>query len=193
MNQVYDARAQATSVRDKMLAFGKLWQQTLQQPKRAPLPNPARTVPIGRPLPLLRWEAPGPLVLRKQVFRRSFSPALAYAAHSWISSICASAPPKWISFIQVYISFQSCCGPWAISKVKGKWSDETGEIARLTNHQKFSIRVKHFRLMLQQFFRDTEVCFSTATVRPVNGFVVTGVPSAFPLLMILLNIGRLRN
>ena len=32
------------------------------------------------------------------------------------------------------------------------------------NHTRFGVRVKHFRLMLQQFLRDAEVHFST--VRP---------------------------
>ena len=79
----------------------------------------------------LVWDSPDPLVLKKQVFRRSFSSALAGAVQTWISRIRdPNLPVCWISYAQLYISFQSQFGPWAISKC----DDEKGEIARLTNH-----------------------------------------------------------
>ena len=53
----------------------------------------------------------------------------------------------------------------------GVWKVETGEVASLANHLRVGVRVKFFRLMLQQFMKDCSIQFATVTVRPASQWI----------------------
>ena len=170
---LFDNRHLGTLVRRHMVQVGRLWKDSsggALAPSLDPLsfaaPRPARVQPV------LRWSSADPIVLCRPGFQRLFDPALASDVQRWISSIrVPAAAVEWISFIHLFISFQRRCGPIDISKTDGRWRIQRGEVARLANHSKFTLRVKWFRLMLQQFLRDSEVDFITATVRPHSNWV----------------------
>jgi hypothetical protein len=115
---------------------------------------------------------PDELSLSGPAFRRFFGLDLFVCVARWISRIRASeAELQWISFHQLYISFQKRERPIHVSKVEGQWKVETGAVASLANYQKLGPRVKYFRLMLQQFLKDCGVRFVTATVRPASQWI----------------------
>jgi hypothetical protein len=115
---------------------------------------------------------PDQLTLTGSSFRRFFGLDLFGRVSNWISNIRASdSPLQWISFHQLFISFQKRHGPVHVSKSDGVWKVETGEVASLANHMRLGARVKFFRLMLQQFLKDCSVQFTTATVRPASQWI----------------------
>jgi len=156
-----------------MISVGRLWKNSPgAAPPRESDPLVLRAPRPARVQPALRWTSAEPIVLCKSGFSRLFSTALASDVQRWISSIRdPEAPLRWISFIHLFVSFLRRCGPVDISKVDGQWQIHRGEVARLGNHVKFSLRAKWFRLMLQQFLRDCNVEFVTATVRPFSQWV----------------------
>lgn len=130
-------------------------------------PKPAKPVRLGRQQPDLVWTSTDISTLRRPTFRRYFPAELASDVQSWLEAIRdPDQPLRWISYLQLFISFQFRRGPWALSKPQGKWHAEKGETARLADHARLSVRIKHFRLMLQQFLIDAEVHHATGTVRP---------------------------
>ena len=166
-------RHTASTIRRHMIQVGRLWKNSpgaaphqVSDPLVLRAPRPARVQPA------LSWSSAEPIVLCKPGFNRLFSTALASDVQRWISSIRdPAAPLRWISFIHLFVSFLRRCGPVDISKVDGQWQIQRGEVARLGNHVKFTLRAKWFRLMLQQFLRDSNVEFVTATVRPFSQWV----------------------
>lgn len=126
----------------------------------------------ARSTPELLLEMPDELSLSGSAFRRFFGLDLFVRVSRWISRIRASdAALQWISFHQLYISFQKREGPIHVSKDHGQWKVEVGAVAALANHQRLGPRVKYFRLMLQQLLKDCNVRFVTATVRPASHWI----------------------
>lgn len=172
VNDIHANRELAAVVRAHMVAVGRVWadhQPTSFEPVN-PLnlkePRPAR------PMPTLRWSSEEPMTLHKPTFVRQFGSALAADVGQWISNIRDSeAPLRWISWIHLYLSFLRRHGPIAISKREGQWMVERGEVAGLSNHSRFSLRAKWFRLMVQQFLRDAQVDFVTVTTKPFSQWV----------------------
>ena len=169
--QLTQARFQGTCIRHHMVQVARHWHETFGPKPVAPVvffsvPKPARAQPV------LLWEDPHDLVLQHPTFVKSFGHGLAAAVHSWISRIRdLQSPLRWVSYLQLYISFQRCQGPWAITKRAGRWEADQSSLAALANHVNLNIRVKHFRLMLQQYLRDAEVRFSSGTVRPFSNWL----------------------
>ena len=164
-------QAQADEARTFLLEVSKFWTSTTDT-TRPVAPQAARPVRAVRAQPELVLEMPDTLVLHGATFRRSFGLDLFVRVARWISSIRASdAPLRWISFHQLFISFQHKEGPVNVSKIAGSWKVETGAVAALANHQRLGIRVKFFRLMLQQCFKDCSVRFATATARPASQWI----------------------
>ena len=162
---------QADAARAFLLAVSKFWNDNTVSTRPA-VPQEARPTRAARVQPELLLDMPDALVLHGATFRRSFGLDLFVRVSRWISSIRASdAPLRWISFHQLFISFQRREGPINVSKVAGCWKVETGAVAALANHQRLGIRVKFFRLMLQQCFKDCSVRFATATVRPASQWI----------------------
>ena len=121
-----------------------------------------------RIIPDLRWSNPHDFELQKPTFVRYFNPSFASTVAEWLRSIFdAEAPLAWVSFWQFYVSFcwfgDSLVHP---VKVEGKWALAEGTSAEVINHWSIQTRVKWFRLMLQQFFKDAEVDYVTATTKP---------------------------
>ena len=158
-------------IRSHMVAVGCYWSLSVS-PGESYVPPPPRPVRPSNRHPALICDDPFQLELQSPTFRRFFGPALAVAVHSWLSRICDDTQPlKWVSFLQLYISFRHHQGAWFITKQAGKWVAENGTQAELANHTRLNVRVKHFRLMLQQFFRDAKVRCSCATVRPASHWI----------------------
>ena len=173
VQSLYANRQLASLVRRHMINVGRLWKDSPgAAPQRESDPLVLRAPRPARVQPALHWNSPDPIVLCKPSFSRLFSPALASDVQRWISSIRdPNVPLRWISFIHLFVSFVRQCGPIDISKQDGHWKIHRGEVARLGNHTKFSLRAKWFRLMLQQYLRDCQVEFVTATVRPFSQWV----------------------
>ena len=173
VQSLYENRQLGSLVRRHMINVGRLWKDS---PGGAP-PRNLDPLVLGAPRPArvqpaLRWISDDPVALCQPGFERLFDSALASDVQRWISSIRApEAPLQWISFIHLFISFQRRCGPIAISKTDGQWQIQRGEVARLANHAKFTLRAKWFRLMLQQYLRDSRVEFVTATTRPHSSWI----------------------
>ena len=119
--------------------------------------KPARPVRLGRVQPTLVRDQPHGLALCRSVFQRSFGLDLASDVHSWITCVRDPLQPlRWVSFLHLYISFQHRVGP-VIQKSRGTWVSDKGDVARLANHVRLNVRIKYFRLMVQQYFRDAKV------------------------------------
>ena len=170
--QVQLHQFQANQVRSHIVAVGKFW--TASAPVSVGLDVPwSRPVKVGRAQPVLTWEAPDVLVLVGPTFIRSFGSELANRLHRWLARIRAPGEPlQWISYHQLFVSFHKSEGPFFVTKLDGKWVVETGNVSHLANHVRLGQRVKHFRLMLQQFLKDCKVTFTTATVRPRSEWIV---------------------
>ena len=166
-DQVHQQHNLANAVRGHMIAVSKLWNAavpSLARPCEPQMPQPMRQ---PRVLPDLVWTGPDPLDLQHPTFVRQFGQPLASAVQAWIQQVRdGSQPIRWISFFQLFVSFQLRWGPWYVGKPNGVWHVETGPAALLMNHVKLSVRIKYFRLMLQQFLKDCRVTFTTGTVRP---------------------------
>lgn len=173
VQSLYDNRQLGSLVRRHMINVGRLWKESpassstsVFNPLAMGAPRPARVQPV------LRCSSEDPVILCQPRFTRLFSPELASDVQRWISCIRSPiAPLEWISFVHLYISFQRRCRPVDISKQDGRRLIQRGEVARLANHIKFTLRVKWFRLMLQQFLRDCKVEFVTATIRPKSNWI----------------------
>ena len=162
---------QANQVRAHIVAVGKFWTASAPPPV-SPEVRWSRPVKAGRAQPVPRWEAPDVLVLVGPTFLRSFGSELADRLGRWLTRIRApSEPLQWISYHQLFVSFHKDEGPFFVTKTDGKWVAETGNVSHLANHVRLGQRVKHFRLMLQQFLRDCQVTFTTATVRPRSEWI----------------------
>ena len=162
---------QASLARAHILAVSKFWNESASM-DRPVVPQVSRPLRLARaqPEPFLTW--PAELVLTGPSFRRFFGLDLFRRVSAWFSNIRASGSPiQWISFHQLFISFQKRQGPVHVSKIGGVWKVETGEVASLANHMRMGVRVKFFRLMPQQFLKDTSVHFTTATVRPASHWI----------------------
>ena len=172
VQQTVQCREDGEAVRQLIVAVARLWTEdavvtSLPSTPGVPVP-PKRT----DRRPQLKFSMPEPLQLVGRTFSKSFGPDLAAEVSTWISSIRSSASViQWISFMHLFLSFQWRMGPIAISKRNGNWLVERGVGARLANHCKLSPRIKWFRLMLQQFFKDTNTVFVTGTVRPYSNWI----------------------
>ena len=168
-DQVHHQQCLANAVRGHMVAVSKLWNSSRPNQCQSSAPQPARPLRPARVLPDLVWTGPDPLDLLHPTFSRSFGPQLASDVQAWLLQVRdPNQPLQWISYFQLYISFQTRKGPWYVGKPNGKWHVESGPAALLMNHVKLSVRIKHFRLMLQQFLRDCDIVFTSGTVRPVS-------------------------
>ena len=169
--QALQCRNQGAWIRAHMVNVGKLWLESFGS--KPDVPVTFFTAPKkARPQPALVWDDPFHLVLQKSTFTKFFGLGLAAAGHSWTSRIRdPSVPLRWVSYLQLYISFQRREGPWYIAKKGGKWETEKSTLARLANHSSLNVRVKHFRLMFQQYLRDSHVKFSSGTVRPFSSWI----------------------
>lgn len=169
--QLSVCRFQADHARAHLVAVGKFWSSSVSQPRDV-LPPAHKPVRVGRQMPTLVWNMPAELVLVGRVFGRTFGVHLADCLARWISRIRdRAAPLRWVSFLQLFISFQKMEGPVHVYKSGGDWHLETGDLARLGNHVSLGLRVKWFRLMFQQYLRDCRVQFCTATVRPFSQWI----------------------
>ena len=167
--QVHFHQTLANDIRAHMIAVSKLWNAHGPEHVRSSAPQPSRPLRPARALPDLVWTGPDPLDLQQPTFVRLFGRQLASDVQTWLEQVRdGNQQIQWISYFQLYISFQKRKGPWFVGKPNGKWHVETGPAALLMNHVKLSVRVKHFRLMLQQFLKDCGVVFTTGTVRPVS-------------------------
>ena len=121
----------------------------------------------------MRWCADSGFELCKPTFRRLFGDQFAEVVRTWLTSVLDdSAAVRWISYVQLYISFQLAKGPVSVLNKGRKWTVVQGVQPRLQNHLPFMTKVKAFRLILQQFLKDTDVSYATATLRPVSEMVV---------------------
>ena len=119
-----------------------------------------------------RWCVDAGFQLRKPTFRRLFGDQFARLVTDWFTHVIdASAPVRWISYMQLYISFQLTKGPVSVLKKGRKWTVVQGVAARLQNHFPFVSKVKAFRLMVQQFLKDTDVSYATASLRPESEMI----------------------
>ena len=162
----------ASWIRSHMLKVSKLWNHVVP-PNVMPAPKPHKPVRHGRQHPEPAWDSSQGLSLRRPTFVRQFGSELASDVYSWLNrSRDPQQSPRYVSFIQLFLSFQRLHGPWHIAKVDGKWMAEKGHLASLANHCKLSVRVKHFRLMVQQYLKDAGVKYTCCTVRPRSDWIL---------------------
>lgn len=142
-------------------------------PAAASVPRPPQPVRPSRRHPEPFWDSSSGLDLKRQTFVKQFGAALASDVHSWLTDIRDPLlPAQYVSFHQLFLSFQRRFGPWNIAKIDGRWVSEHGTLAALANHCKLSIRVKHFRLMIQQYLKDAGVKYVCCTIRPRSDWIL---------------------
>ena len=160
---------QGQEMRRLILGVTEIWGEKQSKPQEASLaPQPTR---VTREFEV-RWCSDGGLTLRKPTFKRLFGERFAEVVREWLASVISSdSPIRWISFVQLYLSFQLRCKPISVLNKGRKWRVVFGVEARLQNHVPFLTRVKAFRLMLQQYLKDAGIDYRTATLRPDSEFV----------------------
>ena len=171
------------TIRKFQVQVAELWRpqsatQEDQQMVRVPVPRPVRT---ARQF-CSQWICPVELPAPQGPFRKLFGQQLFDCVSSWFCSVHAQGGPvHWISFYQLYFHFVQMCDV-LILKDKGKWIVDFSPGARLRNHFRLALRVKAFRLMLQQWLKDHRIVFHTATLRPRSHWIVCHRGSlAFPI------------
>ena len=159
----------ASLIREHQVKVAALWAPSSAEPAEAPVPvmkppRPARKFKDD-------WVCPDPLPEPKAPFRRLFGTQLQDRVSEWFHRIHApTSEVRWISFYQLYVHFQSFVEVLVV-KLDGKWSVDFSPGCRLRNHFKIALRVKGFRLMLQQWFRDHSIIFHTAVLRPFSNWI----------------------
>ena len=152
------------------------------QVKVANLWAPARDTSNEVPVPVMRppkparkfrneWICSDPLPEPKAPFRRLFGTRLQDCVSEWFHRVHApTSEIRWINFYQLYVHFQNFVEVLVV-KLDGKWSVDFTPGCRLRNHFKLALRVKGFRLMLQQWFKDHSITFHTAVLRSFSNWI----------------------
>eukprot|EP00435_Cladocopium_sp_Y103_P045874 s1099_g13.t1 len=126
-------RGWATLVRQHILDVSKIWGNAFQTLKEQPSIRVAATVRTGK-IHATKWEVGQDFSLRKPTFQRSFGEVLAAKVFHWLEDIVAAdQAPYWVSYLQLYASFQQKCGPVAIWKDGKKWKVDCESYAVLHN------------------------------------------------------------
>ena len=170
VSEQYDCSQQGATMRWLILEVSKLWgAKEVSAPEvRLVQPQPTR---VTREFEK-RWENEFGFELAKPSSRRFFGATVCGMFQTWFTSVVdAAAPIRWISFVQLYFSFQLKHQPVSILKRSGKWQVVVGVSARLQNHVPILTRIKSFRLAIQQFLKDCRVQFNTASLRPSSDWV----------------------
>ena len=106
---------QASIARSHILAVSKFWNEAAAHDRPA-VPQVSRPQRQARVQPEPHLTVPATLELTGQSFRRFFGLDLFRRVSAWFSSIRASDRPlQWISFHQLFISFQKRHGPIHVS------------------------------------------------------------------------------
>ena len=163
-------QAQATlAIHQLIVDVGELWNDR---------DTPAPIVQVETPATRVtrefqtKWESDGQFTLKGNSFRKFFGDTMIDKVRSWCVRVLDPAQPvRWVSYIQLYMSFQSLVGPIAVLKRQGKWEIRFGVEAVLQSHLRFLDKVKYFRLIFQQFLKNCCVVFATATTRPHSEWV----------------------
>ena len=152
-----------------MVAVAELWHPESVQNPVTPEPR-TQQVKTARKF-CSTWECPETLPPCGPAFKRLFGSRLLELVKQWFHEIHdPQCEVQWISFYQLFVHFHAYADV-AVTKVDGKWNVDWTPGARLANHVRLALRVKYFRLMLQQFFRDHSVNYHTATLRPRSDWI----------------------
>ena len=76
-----------------------------------------------------------------------------------------------MSFWHFFVDFVNFGDRTHIAKLEGKWHVTVGQAAWLANHWSLALRVKWFRLALQQYLKDCCVDFKAVTTRPLSSWL----------------------
>ena len=156
------------------------WYQVQVAHLWTPHPGPQEAsapVPVAAPIRTARtfcnqWSCPEVLPTPTGPFKRLFGQTLLDRVSTWFQSVHAPGNPvHWISFYQLYAHFIRSVDV-LILKLDGKWTVDFSKGARLRTHFRLAVRVKAFRLMLQQWLKDHKILFHTATLRPRSNWIV---------------------
>lgn len=147
-------------VRDHMVAVAKHWKETRDEVVGARR---------GLGIPAPSWPATESLQVSKQTFRRQFGAAYLSKIGQWFDTLWAvTEPVRWVSYAQLYISYQLHFRDFGVWKKSGRWY-VLGETEGTTGEQfRFASLCKFFRLMLQQFMKDCGIKFRSASTRPFS-------------------------
>ena len=115
-----------------------------------------------------RWfEDGGPITIVGARFRRLFGVSLQERMQRWWNGLIdhGSSNLQWVSYAQLYIDWQLMEHHPGVLKINGSWCDG-GEEGSAPEQYRFRVRSKWFRLMTQQWSRDTGATFARCTTRP---------------------------
>ena len=133
-----------------------------------PKPESTRRVRIFEPT----FADPGSFDLQKPTFVRLFSAALGTKFQLWFQRVFdANEDLRWVSFWQLFVDFVNFGERTHIAKIDGKWQVTIGQEAFLANHWALSLRVKWFRLAVQQFLKDCGIAFKAVTTKPYSHWI----------------------
>ena len=164
VDEQWDLSAQGDLVRKLILEVSALWgDEAPSKPVAQLAVQPTRVTKEFE----MKWCADAGLTPVKPTFCRLFGQQFSQEVQMWLQTVVVpGAQLRWVSFIQLYFSFQLMFKPISVLNAGRKWTVVRGVGALLQNHVAFNKRVKSFRLMLQQFLKDCNVQFRTATLRP---------------------------
>ena len=152
------------AVREHMVAVAERWTGDWKQSAPAGCET-KRSVRVHAP----SWPVTNSLVVVKPTFRRLFGETFLRKVEAWFDQLwTVTEPVRWVSYAQLFLSYQLTCRDCGVWKQSGKWY-VLGQTEGSTGEQfRFSSLCKYFRLMLQQYLKDCGVKYQTMATRPFS-------------------------
>ena len=147
---------------------------------KAMVTNARQADPEATPLPAVTLACPPfvrPAILRtvSEAVQKKFGPTNVRYLCAWWQQVCTGERLTWVSFLQLLVDYQMATGRQGpvYSLSENKWGDPCeNRIAQLPEYQ-VQDRVRWFRRMLLDVWRQQGVDFGLAYVRPQHTMLVS--------------------
>eukprot|EP00434_Breviolum_minutum_P018852 symbB.v1.2.016628.t2/scaffold1241.1/size129723/3 len=154
-------------IRDHMVAVSEQWQASAQ-------PEVVRGTPVHRPRPVvaLQWEPHETLQHCRGEFAKLFPTISEQFLQWWQTGIDnVGSEVQWVSYCQLYIDWQLQKGHPGMIRISNRWVDPVscGGCAPEIYH--FKLRMKWWRLCVQQFIKSHDIQTKWLTGRPKSAML----------------------
>ena len=153
------------TVRTLMVQVSRRWQE--QGVVENPVTFPSRPVKQGR---VFSPEWSGFVLVQNVtgVWHRRFHTFESQFLRWWNTNTACEAQPQWISFAHLYIDWMMSTGHAGVIRLGKKWYDSAEDVGIAIEQYSFRLRIKLWRLCIQQFLKDVGITAGTATCRPFS-------------------------
>lgn len=156
------------AIRKLMVQVSQRWQE--RQVVASPLASTNRPIFNGRVFPI-KWSGYRFIEGVSGVWHRRFHTLEHRFLQWWNLNTATSDEPRWVPFLHLYIDWMMSTGHLGVLKLGKRWYDSELHPGIAAEQYTFRLRVKHWRLCLQQFLKDTGFEVSTATCRTFSRVV----------------------